>query len=339
MLVIAFHKLGACERAYLNASPENYSTSAPFLAPPPRQNPNNQVPLRSFTGSTPIDSGASSQGSLTTKPPANQNHRPARRTFPSCTRRADLLATKNLAPRRLAGAAKTRTPQVIEAPAFLGRPRGEFSTARLQTGLRPVDAPFHETSVTGLRPVGQDCSAATLGPAANAAPSSSALDSLGNARALLPRPPRRRARPRRWAPARRCSLALHRSRLPPMPSRRMASKSALRRPEPPARAANRPQLHSPRGPTGLRHPSRPSSTFPALPRPFPLDNPLPRRDHRFTKTPRGTHGGTHHVIVGRARSTRLPSWHRPLPLLAHVDRRLGYFPTRACTRPALRAGG
>jgi hypothetical protein len=44
----------------------------------------------------------------------------------------------------------------------------------LRTGLRPVEAPFHETSVTGLRPVGQDCSAATLGPSANAGLSSNA---------------------------------------------------------------------------------------------------------------------------------------------------------------------
>jgi hypothetical protein len=154
-----------------------------------------------------------------------------------------------------------------------------------------------------------------------------------------PRPPRRRARHRHQASARRCSLGLHRSHLPPMPSRRMAPRSPLRRAEPPARAANRPQLHSPRGPSGLRHPSRPSSTFPAMPTPFPLDNPLPRRDHRTTNTPRGTHGGIHHVIVGRARSTGSVSWHRPLPLLAHVDRRFGYLPTRACTRPALRAGG
>jgi hypothetical protein len=236
MLVIAPHELGVRERVYLNASTENSPTSGAVLAPQPRQNPKKRAALRSFAGSTNIDSVASSQGWLTQKRSAGQNHRPARRTFPSCTRRAGLLATKSLVPRRLAGAAETRTPQVIEAPAFLGRPREEFSTARLQTGLRPVDAPFHETSVTGLRPVGQDCSAATLGPPANAALSSSALDSLGNARALLPRSPRRRARPRRWAPARRCSLALHRSRLPPMPSTRMAPRSALRRPEPrPAR--------------------------------------------------------------------------------------------------------
>jgi hypothetical protein len=291
MLVIAFHELGVCERAYLNASPENYPTSAAFPAPPPRQNPKKQVPLRSFAGSTPIDSGASSLGWLTTKPPANQDHRPARRTFPSCTHRAGLLATKYVAPKRLAGADETRTPQVIAAQALFGEPRGKVSTARLRTGLRPVEAPFHETSVTGLRPVGQDCSAATLEPAANAGLSSSAFDSFGNARALRPRPPRRRARPQRWAPARPGSLALHRSRLPPMPSRRMAPTNAVRRSEPPARAANLPQLHSPRGPFRLPNPARSSSTFPAMPSLFPLDKLPRRRDHRFTNTPRGTHGG------------------------------------------------
>jgi hypothetical protein len=184
MLVIACHELGVREHAYLNAPPENCSTSCAFLAPQPRQNPKVRSALRSFTGSTRIDSAASSRGWLAPKPSAGQNHRPARRTVPSCTRRAGLLATNNVGPKRLADAVETRTPQVIEAPVFFGVPRGEFSTVPLQTGLRPVEAPFHETSVTGLRPVGQDCSAATLGPAANAGPSSDALDSLGNARAL-----------------------------------------------------------------------------------------------------------------------------------------------------------
>jgi hypothetical protein len=200
MLVIAPHELGVCERAYLNASPENCATSVAFLVPWPRQSPKVHVALLSFAGSTNIDSVASSRGWLTQKRSAGQNHRPARRTVPSCTRRAGLLATRSVAPRSLAGAAETRTPQVIEAPALFGKPRAEFSTVPLRTGLRPVEAPFHETSVTGLRPVGQDCSAAALGPAANAGLSGCALDSPGEARALLPRPPRRRARPRRWLP-------------------------------------------------------------------------------------------------------------------------------------------
>jgi hypothetical protein len=174
MLLVARHKLGDREDAYLNASPENFASSGAFLAPPPRQSPRVRVALRSFAGSTSIDSVASSRGWLTTKPPAGQNHRPARRTVPSCTRRAGLLATRSVAHRNLAGAVETRTPQVIEAPGLFGKPRGEFSTVPLRTGIRPVEAPFHETSVTGLRPVGQDCSAATLGPAANARLSSNA---------------------------------------------------------------------------------------------------------------------------------------------------------------------
>jgi hypothetical protein len=185
MLVIAPHELGDREDAYLNASPENLRCSGAFLAPQPRQSREMRGSLCSFTGSTNIDSGASSRGWLTTKPPAGQNARPARRTVLSCTRRAGLLATRGVAPRLLAGAAETRTRQAIGAPACFGEPCGEFSTVPLQTGLRPVDAPFHETSVTGLRPVGQDCSAATLGPAANAGLSSGALDSPVDGR---PRP-------------------------------------------------------------------------------------------------------------------------------------------------------
>jgi hypothetical protein len=118
MLVIAPHEHGVREGAYLNASPENCATSAAFLAPPPRQSPKVGVTLLSFTGSAPIDSVASSRGWLTQKRSARQNHRPARRTVPSCTRRAGLLATRSVAPRNLAGAVETRTPQVIEAPLF-----------------------------------------------------------------------------------------------------------------------------------------------------------------------------------------------------------------------------
>jgi hypothetical protein len=184
MLVIALHELGDREDAYLNASPDNFPSSGAFLAPPARQSPKERVALRSFTGSTPMNSGASSQGWLTQKRSADQNHRPARRTVPSCTRRAGRLANRGVAPGGLAGAAETRTRQAIKAPTFFGKARAEFSTVPLRTGLRPVEAPFHETSVTGLRPVVQDCSAATLGPAANAGASSDALDSLGNARAL-----------------------------------------------------------------------------------------------------------------------------------------------------------
>jgi hypothetical protein len=169
LLVIAPHELRVRERAYLNASPENYANSATFLAPPPRQNPKERVTHRSFTGSTNIDSVAFSRGWLAQKRSADQHARPARRTVPSYTRRAGLLATRSVAPRHLAGAAETRTRRAIGAPAFFGGPRGEFSTMLLRTGLRPVEAPFHETSVTGLRPVSQDCSAATLGPSANAA--------------------------------------------------------------------------------------------------------------------------------------------------------------------------
>jgi hypothetical protein len=205
--------------------------------------------------------------------------------------------------------------------------------------LRPVEAPFHETSVTGLRPVGQDCSAATLEPAANAGLSSSAFDSFGNARALRPRPPRRRARPQRWAPARPGSLALHRSRLPPMPSRRMAPTNAVRRSEPPARAANLPQLHSPRGPFRLPEPGPLFLDISRDAEPVPTGQAPPTaRPSLHQHTEGHPWGGTHHVIVGRARSRGLPSWHRPLSLPATFDRNLGYFPTRACTRPASRAG-
>jgi hypothetical protein len=339
MLVIALHQLGDREDAYLNASPENYATSAAFLAPPPRQSPKERGSLRSFDGSTPIDSVASSRGWLTQKRSAAQNRRPARRPVPSCTHRAGLLATRSVASRLLAGAAETRTRQAIGAPACFGEPRREFSTVPLQTGLRPVEAPFHETSVTGLRPVGQDCSAATLGPSANAGLSSGALDSPGEGR---PRPHALHGvelAVDTWLRLGAAHLvftarACHRC---PRGGWLRRTRSAGQNHRPARRTVPSCTRRAGLLASGIR-PALPP-TFPAMPRPFTLDK-LPRqRDHRFTNTPRGTHGATHHVIVGRAGSTGLASWHRPLSLPATFDRRFGYLPTRACTRPALRAGG
>jgi hypothetical protein len=339
LLVIAPHELGVRERAYLNASPENCATSATFLAPPPRQNPKERVAHRSFTGSAPIDSVASGRGWLTQKRPADQHARPARRAVPSCTRRAGLLATSSVAPRHLAGAAETRTRQALEAPTFFGGPRGEFSTVPLRTGLRPVEAPFHETSVTGLRPVGQDCSAATLGPSANAGRSSGAVDSLAKV-ALGPTPSTTTSSP----PAPGFGSAPLTWSSPLAPATDALKEDGFEERAPPARTT---------GPRG--EPSPPAALaarayWPPAPCPLWLDvsrnaEPVPAGQAPPTarpslhQPPRGTHGGTLHVIVGRARSTGMAAWHRPLPLLAHFDRRLGYFPTRACTRPALRAGG
>jgi hypothetical protein len=338
LLVIALHELGVRERAYLNASPENCATSAAFLAPPSRQNPKERVIHRSFAGSTNIDSVASSQGWLTTRPPSGQNHRPARRTVPSCTRRAGLLATKSLVPRRLAGAAETRTPQVIEAPAFFGRPRGEFSTARLQTGLRPVEAPFHETSVTGLRPVGQDCSAAALGPSANARFSSGALDSLAKV-ALGPTPSTASSSPS--APGFGSALLTWSS--PLAPAADALEEDGFEEPAAPARTT---------GPRGEPSPAALAARayWPPAPVPLWLDvsrnaEPVPAGQAPPTARP-SLHQHTEGRPWGNTSRHRwpsalhgLPSWHRPLPRLAHFNRRLGYFPTRACTRPALRAGG
>jgi hypothetical protein len=174
MLLVASHELGDRERANLNAPPENGANSCVFLAPPPQPNPRRPAACLSFARSTRMGSGASDRGWLTPKPSARQHPRPARRLFAGCRHRAGLVASKNVAPGRLAAAHQSHTRQVIEALTHFGKACGEVSTARHETGLRPVDAPFHETSVTGLRPVGQDCSAATPGPSAYAALSSNA---------------------------------------------------------------------------------------------------------------------------------------------------------------------
>jgi hypothetical protein len=280
ILPVAHHELPRHNRACLNASLENFSTPGAFRAPPPPQTTEKQVAHFSFTASARVDSAASGRRWLRPKTAASLHHRPARRTVLSCTRRAGLSATRNVAPRHLAGAVRTRTPQVIEAPTFFGGPYGRLSTARLQTGLRPVEAPFHETSVTGLRPVGQDCSAAALEPAANPRP----FDHGEHAARCFPSARERRPR-QRLASARPPPDALHRDelalrvelrivaaptissarRLPPMLSTTMARAETLRRSAPPARAANRPQLHSPRGPSRPPDPSRTSSPSPEKP--------------------------------------------------------------------------
>jgi hypothetical protein len=338
MLLVALHELADRERAYLSAPPGNGVTSRAFLAPPPQPNPRRPAACLFFARSTSIDSSAFGRGWLTHKRAEDQNHRPARRPFSGCLHRAGLLPTRSVAPRRLADADETRTRQVVEALTHFGKARGEISTAQHETGLRPVDAPFHETSVTGLRPVGQDCSAATLGPSATAAPSSNAPSTHPATLCPFPLPSTATS-----SLSARLQLGGAHLVFTARACRRCHQRGGLRRaprqPEPTARAANRPQLHSPRGPSRLPYPSRPSSTFPPMPSLFPLDKLPRRRDHRFTNTPRGTHGGAHHVIVGRARSTGCASWHRPLSLPANSDRRFGYLPTRACTRPALRAGG
>jgi hypothetical protein len=100
MLLGAPHELVDRERAYLNASPKNFATSGTFLAAPARQIPKVQVALRSFAGSTSIDSVASSRGWLAQKRSAYQDARPARQPVSSCRRRAGLLANRGVAPGR-----------------------------------------------------------------------------------------------------------------------------------------------------------------------------------------------------------------------------------------------
>jgi hypothetical protein len=189
LLLVALHELADRERAYLSAPPKNDATPGAFLAPPPRPDPRRPAARLFFARSTSMDSGASCRGWLTPKRAEDQNHRPARRPFSGCRHPAGLVASNNLAPRRPTDAEETRIRQVIEASAYFGEARGEVSTAQHETGLRPVDAPFHETFVTGLRPVGQDCSAATPGPSAYAAPSCNAPSTLPGTLCPSPLPP------------------------------------------------------------------------------------------------------------------------------------------------------
>jgi hypothetical protein len=100
------------------------------------------------------------RGELALKPCAGQHARPARRTVPSCTRRAGLFAPRNVALGRLARAAQTRAPHIVDTPPHLRQPRRYFTTLRFEMALQSADKLSRETSKTGLRPVGRAAVAA-----------------------------------------------------------------------------------------------------------------------------------------------------------------------------------
>jgi hypothetical protein len=115
----------------------------------------NGLPARFFTIRALRPSMPTGRGELAQKPCAGQDARPARRTVPSCTRRAGLFARKNVAVGCLARAAQTRAPHIVDIPARLRQPRRYFTTLRFEMALRAADTLSRETVKTGLRPVGR----------------------------------------------------------------------------------------------------------------------------------------------------------------------------------------
>jgi hypothetical protein len=154
MAPAAHHELRGRESPYQNASPENCGTSRAFLAPPPRPSLRKALTLRLFSTSARIDSAASGRGSLAQRRSASQHARPARRTVPSCTRRAGLLANRNVALGLLAPAAQTHVPRSVAASFLLEAPHRRFPALRIEMAFRSADRLSRETSKTGLRPVG-----------------------------------------------------------------------------------------------------------------------------------------------------------------------------------------
>jgi hypothetical protein len=332
MLVIALHELGVRERAYLNASPKNCATSAAFPAPPPRPSLKAPAARLFFARSTSMDSGASGRGWLAHKRAEDQNHRPARRPFSGCRYRAGLLPTRSVAPRRLTGSDETRTQQVIVAPASFGEARGEVSTAQHETGLRPVDAPFHETSVTGLRLVGQDCSAATPGPSAYAATSSNAPSTFPATFCPLPLPSAAVNSRSAWLQLARAHLVFT-----ARACHRCHRRGWLRR----ARPAGQHQRPARRTvPSCTRRAGLLASRArPALPRCFPRCRAFPAGQAHPTARP-SLHPHTEARPWGNQSGHRRSSALNEIACLAPSSllpptfgRRLGYFPTRRCTRP------
>jgi hypothetical protein len=150
----AHHELREREGAYLNASPENCRTSGALRAPPPRPSPSKVLPFQLVTRSARLDSAASGRGSLTQKRSASQHARPAQRTVPSCTRRAGLLANRNVALGLLAPTAQTHVPRSIAASFLLDAPHRRFPALCIEMAFRTAGRLSRETSKTGLRPVG-----------------------------------------------------------------------------------------------------------------------------------------------------------------------------------------
>jgi hypothetical protein len=107
-----------------------------------------------------IDSAASGQGWLPRKPRAGRHARPARRHVSRSPRGAGLLATKNRALGGLSRAVQTHPLHFVHALGRLGQPHRDFASPRFEMALRSTDRLSHETSKTGLRPVGRAAVAA-----------------------------------------------------------------------------------------------------------------------------------------------------------------------------------
>jgi hypothetical protein len=153
MVPVALHEFRERERAYLNASPENCRTSGASRAPTPQRSPKAVRPRFLFARSAWVDSAASGRGSLTQKRSERLHPRPARRTVPSCTRRAGLLANRNVALGLLAPAAQTHVPCSVAASFRLEALHRRSSAMRIEMAFRAADRLSRETSKTGLRPV------------------------------------------------------------------------------------------------------------------------------------------------------------------------------------------
>jgi hypothetical protein len=155
MVSVAHRELLDRKSAYLNASLENFSTSRASPAPQPRPSPREAPTHPLFAGSARIDSAASGRGSLTQKRSEDQHARPARRTVPSCTRRAGLSASGYVAVGHLARASKTHLTHSVGVFLRVAAPPRQFPSLRIEMAFRGAFPLSRETSKTGLRPVGR----------------------------------------------------------------------------------------------------------------------------------------------------------------------------------------
>jgi hypothetical protein len=106
------------------------------------------------TGLRPVRSAPT--GSVAT----SQHARPARRPVSSCSRRAGLLATRNVAHLPLSRAAQTHPPHIDDALPHLRKPRQYLPTLHFEMAFRSAERSSRETAKTGLRPVGRAAVAA-----------------------------------------------------------------------------------------------------------------------------------------------------------------------------------
>jgi hypothetical protein len=151
---------GQLARHVANLNASSVAHGSPAHPAAPSHLPKMPLHLPRFADRTKCPSMPTDRGRLARKRSAGLRPRPARRTVPSCTRRAGLLASKNAAFGRFARAAQKHAPHFVDGFLRVELPHRHSLTRHSEMDLRAPDRLSRETSKTGLRPVGRAAVAA-----------------------------------------------------------------------------------------------------------------------------------------------------------------------------------